>query len=175
LTGDAEIPLDLDRVLATLNRHGVDYLLVGGVSAIAHGATRPTVDFDCLAERSKANLDRLADALKDLHARLRVGGMSDEESKALPTIIDAKTFEATLTSTWRTDAGDFDVLSAIPDRAGNRQGYADLIERATSAPLGRHSVLVASLDDVIASKEWANRPKDHEALPELRELRDRSD
>lgn len=66
MTGDAEIPLDLDRVLATLNRHGVDYLLVGGVSAIAHGATRPTVDFDCLAERSKANLDRLADALKDL-------------------------------------------------------------------------------------------------------------
>jgi len=32
--------------------------------------------------------------------------------------------------------------------------------------------MVAGLDDVIASKEWANRPKDHEALPELRQLRD---
>jgi hypothetical protein len=175
LISDAEIPLDLDRVLATLNRHGVDYLLVGGVSAIAHGATRPTVDFDCLAERSTENLDRLADALKELNARLRVGGLSDEESKALPTIIDARTFEATQTSTWRTDAGDFDVLSAIPDRDGNRQGYADLLARAKAAPLGRHSVLVASLDDVIASKEWANRPKDHDALPELRELRDSAD
>lgn len=175
MTGDADIPLDLDRVLGTLNRHGVDYLLVGGVSAIAHGATRPTVDFDCLAERSTQNLDRLANALKELNARLRVGGMSDEESKALPTIIDATTFEALSTSTWRTDAGDFDVLSSIPDRDGNRQGYAELLERAEAAPLGRHSVLVASLDDVIASKEWANRPKDHEALPELRELRDQSD
>ncbi len=33
-------------------------------------------------------------------------------------------------------------------------------------------VRLASLEDVIASKEWANRPKDHEALPELYQLRD---
>lgn len=33
-------------------------------------------------------------------------------------------------------------------------------------------VLVAALDDVIASKEWADRPKDREALVELRKLAD---
>jgi hypothetical protein len=31
---------------------------------------------------------------------------------------------------------------------------------------------MAALDDIIASKEWADRPKDREALPELRALRD---
>jgi hypothetical protein len=32
------------------------------------------------------------------------------------------------------------------------------------------NVVVADLHDIIASKEWANRPKDQEALPELRDL-----
>jgi len=63
---DAEPVVDVDRLLETLNRHQVQFLVVGGFSAIAHGATRPTVDFDCLAERSPANLDRLAHALREL-------------------------------------------------------------------------------------------------------------
>jgi hypothetical protein len=61
----AEPPrLDLDRSLDTLERHGVRYLLVGGVAAIAHGAVRPTRDLDCLAQRSTENFDRLAAALR---------------------------------------------------------------------------------------------------------------
>lgn len=55
-------PLDIDRLLETLERHRVDYLLVGGVAAIAHGAVRPTVDLDCLARRGGDNLKRLAAA-----------------------------------------------------------------------------------------------------------------
>jgi hypothetical protein len=34
------------------------------------------------------------------------------------------------------------------------------------------AVVVANLDVIIASKEWANRPKDLLALPELRQLRE---
>jgi hypothetical protein len=34
-------------------------------------------------------------------------------------------------------------------------------------------VIVVALDDLIASKEWADRPKDRDALPELRRLRER--
>lgn len=75
-------------------------------------------------------------------------------------------------STWRTDAGDFDILAEIPARDGHRVRYAALRERSSALPLVGRSVWVADLDDVIASKEWANRPKDHEALPELRRLRD---
>jgi hypothetical protein len=33
---------DLARILTTLDRHGVEYLVVGGLAARAHGATRPT-------------------------------------------------------------------------------------------------------------------------------------
>lgn len=170
---DAEPVVDIDRLLETLSRHQVEFLVVGGFSAIAHGATRPTVDFDCLAERSPANLDRLAQALQELNARLRVEGLSDAESRTLPVVFDAQMFQTMEISTWRTDAGDFDVLAEIPAGDGRRVRYDELLERASTAPIGRHTVMVAGLDDVIASKEWANRPKDHDALPELRQLRDR--
>jgi hypothetical protein len=59
--------LDVEQILAALTRHGVEFLLVGGVAAIAHGARRLTVDLDCLALRTSENLDRLAEALRDLN------------------------------------------------------------------------------------------------------------
>lgn len=59
-------PLDIDRILTTLERHQVDFLLVRGVAAIAHGALRPTGDLDCLARRSEENLERLARAMREL-------------------------------------------------------------------------------------------------------------
>ncbi|MGH9244506.1 MAG: hypothetical protein ACRD29_09350 [Acidimicrobiales bacterium] len=66
MSPDGGPALDVDRVLAVLDRHQVDFLVVGGVVAIAHGATRPTSDLDCLARRSGTSLDRLAAALRDL-------------------------------------------------------------------------------------------------------------
>ena len=54
-----------------------------------------------------------------------------------------------------------------------RRGYEDLVPSAHVLDYSGVSVRVAGLDDIIASKEWANRPKDRAALPELHELRDR--
>jgi hypothetical protein len=170
----AEHPaLDVHRVLDALNRRNVEFVLVGGLSAVAHGASRLTHDFDCLPERTEANLDRLAGALRELGAFLRVDGLSDEEARALPLPIDGRTLQSMELSTWRTEAGDVDVLAALPDRTGHLVGFPELAGRSIELRLSDHIVLVAGLDDVIASKEWADRPKDREALPELRQLRDR--
>ncbi len=54
------------------------------MAAIAHGAVRPTSDLDCLARRSRENLERLANATREQYARLRVEGLSDEEAARLP-------------------------------------------------------------------------------------------
>jgi len=82
---------DPDRVLATLDRHDVEYLLVGGLAARAHGAQRKTADIDCVPNTTAENLARMAGVLVELNARLRVGGMSDEEASRLPITIDAET------------------------------------------------------------------------------------
>ena len=163
-------PLDVERILATLTRHGVEFLLVGGVAAIAHCARRLTVDLDCVPGRTYENLDRLAAALRDLNARLRAEGLDDAEAARLPVRIDRETLGRMELSTWRTDAGDFDILADLPTRDGRRLRYDDLNRRANTQPLHGITVRVAALDDIIASKEWADRPKDREALAELRRL-----
>lgn len=169
-----ETLLDRDRLIECLGRFGVEYLLVGGIGAQMHGAVRPTSDFDSLPATSKDNLDRLAGAMRELNARLRVEGLTDEEARALPLPIDAETLGRMDISTWRTDAGDLDVLTAIPTRDGGRAAYDDLIRRAKQVEVGGIAVSVAALPDIIASKEWADRPKDREALVELRELQKRT-
>ena len=69
--------------------------------------------------------------------------------------------------TWQTDAGAFDVLVDMPASDGRRLRYEDLISRANQLDHAGVLVQVASLEDIIASKKWADRPKDCEALPEL--------
>jgi hypothetical protein len=108
--------------------------------------------------------------MRELNARLRVAGLTDAESRQLPTRVDATSLHQMELSTWRTDAGDFDVLADLPDRTGRHRRYEELAPRSVTMDAGGLSIRVAALDDVIASKEWADRPKDHEALPELRTL-----
>ena len=134
------------------DRHGVEYLIVGGVGAQLHGATRPTSDFDSLPKTSGENLDRLGIALRELGAYLRVEGLTDEEARALPVHLDGATLARMDISTWRTDAGDLDVLTAIPTRDGGRSRYEDLLVRASSVDFGGVPVRVAALEDIIASK-----------------------
>lgn len=163
---------DVHRLIEVLDRHGVEYLLVGGVAANAYGAQRLTLDLDCLALRTIENLDRLGAAMRELNARLRVGGLTDEESAGLPGYIDGLRLARMEISTWRTDAGAFDVLADMPDRVGRRLRYEELEPRSSVVRYEGIVIRVAALEDVIASKEWADRPKDHDALPELRRLRD---
>ena len=102
MTTDPEGPaLDVARILDTLSRHDVEYLVLGGTAANAYGAERITMEFDCLPERSPDDLARLATAMRELNARLRVAGLSDAESQLLPTLVDSATLKHMELSTWR--------------------------------------------------------------------------
>ena len=72
--------------------------------------------------------------------------------------------------TWMTDAGPLDLLVELRDRQGGRHDYAELSSRAVGYDVGDLTVRLASLDDIVASKEFAGRDKDRDALPELNEL-----
>jgi hypothetical protein len=148
--------------------------MVGGVAAIGYGAERPTEDADCVVRRERANLDRLAGALRELHARLRVGGMTDADAQALPVQIDATTLDLAGMSTWMTDAGPFDVLAGLEATDGRLVPYEELVVRATLLYGDGFTIKAAGLEDIIRAKERADRTKDREALPELRALRDAS-
>jgi hypothetical protein len=93
---------DPDRILEVLDRHHVDYPLIGAVAARRYGATRATYDVDCIPERSSANLERLAGALRELNSRLRMLG--DPGAEALTVPLDATMLGRMELATWGTTA-----------------------------------------------------------------------
>ncbi|HEU5002391.1 MAG TPA: hypothetical protein VFW71_06390 [Actinomycetota bacterium] len=159
-------PLDLRRIIEVLDRHDVEYVLVGGVAARLHGARRLTMDLDLCPSWHEENLGRLADALNDLGATLK----GIPASVSLPPVTAAilRTMEV---GPWRTPAGDIDVLQGIPaDSHWRLVDFDSLIQRAVERDLAGCTVYVAALDDIVASKRISGRPSDVEALPELETL-----
>jgi len=65
-------PLDLGELIAVLARHGVEYLLIGGVATQVHGHRRTTMDLDLTPNPSPENLHRLGAALAELGDPSRV-------------------------------------------------------------------------------------------------------
>jgi len=146
-------------------------VIVGGVAAIGHGARRPTEDLDVVVDFERTNLRRLAVAMHELNARARTGGYLDAETLELSkALVHEDLIGSTEITTWQTDAGPLDILRELPAANAAPSRYHDLIVRSSASVVGSVAVQLASLDDIIASKRWANRPKDRAALDELEAL-----
>lgn len=65
---------DFLAILRTLRMHRVDFVVVGGVCAVLHGAPVATFDLDVVHSRDPGNIRRLLAALGALEARYRVPG-----------------------------------------------------------------------------------------------------
>jgi hypothetical protein len=153
---------DPKALLELLARHGVDFVLIGGVAAAARGSARGTYDLDVAYARDEANLERLANALREVDASLR-GAPPD-----VPFILDANTLEQGLNFTFATTSGSLDVLG---EPAGAPH-YRELRAAATPVEIRGVKVLVASIDHLIAMKEAAGRPHDKTVAAELRAISD---
>jgi hypothetical protein len=149
-----------DKILEVLNRHEVDFVVIGGLAAIAHGSNLPTRDVDITPNRASDNLTRLSHALTDLGAEVRF------EDESLPFNHDAESLASAGVWNLRTNHGELDI-SMVPN---GTDGYPDLVREAVPTAILGVVVPVASLADVIRSKQAANRPKDQRVLPVLREI-----
>lgn len=54
------------RVISSLNRHHVDYVVIGGIALNVHGIVRATEDLDIFVRPKPENIERLRKALRDL-------------------------------------------------------------------------------------------------------------
>lgn len=149
------------RILQTLEAHGVEYIVVGGVAAVLRGAPVTTFDIDTLVKIDRANADRLLTALQELDARYR-----EHPGKLKPSIEDILNGGHLLLM---TDSGPLDVLGHLMD--GKR--YEDMTEKASTLAVGDLAVHVLGLQALLDEKRALGRPKDKAVAEMLEELLER--
>jgi hypothetical protein len=158
-------PLQPVRMFRALARARVEYILIGGLAAVLHGAPIVTQDADICPRRTPENVRRLATALRGMRARIR----ALTEPDGVEFACDAAFLERMKMVNLTTRFGDFDISF---EPGGFTGGYDDLVSHATTFDIEGIPVRAAALSDIISSKQVANRPKDHVALPILYALED---
>lgn len=153
--------MSFESILRGLTRYDISFVVVGGVAAAAHGATRLTNDIDiCYDAIDRRNVDALGKLLHKWKAYPR--GVES----GLPFIMDGKTLRGAPMMTLTSTEGDVDVM----DRISGIGDYKAV--RAHSEEIEAFGVRfrVIDLPTLIKAKRAAGRPRDFEHLPELEAL-----
>ncbi|PZR65869.1 MAG: hypothetical protein DLM66_14725 [Candidatus Dormiibacter spiritus] len=159
--------LDAAQLLAALDRHQVDCVLIGGMAVQAYGHVRTTVDLDVIAAWTPENLRRLAGALDELGARLR--GV-DADLLGIDLSDPAQLYDGG-NFLMRTRHGDLDVF-AVDQTAGAPTSYEALRARAVSVEVLGARILIAHPEDLIRMKTAASSFRDR---PEAKRRQDLDD
>lgn len=152
------IEYDFGTLLGTLLDAGVEFVVVGGLSATLNGVPINTFDVDVVHSRDPENVDRLLPVLDSLDAIYRI----QPERRLRPV-------RSALLSTGHqnllTKNGPLDLLGEI----GNGLGYEQLVPRSTEILIAENvRVRILNLETLIEVKEQLNGEKDRAMLPILR-------
>ncbi|MBI5490728.1 MAG: nucleotidyltransferase [Deltaproteobacteria bacterium] len=145
--------MDIPSLLGCFNARRVDYVVVGALAMPPHGYFRASRDIDLFIRPTRDNADRTLAALAD--AGYDVTDLTPETLQTRKVLFRQYAL--------RTDIHPM-VLGAE---------YEGVAARSVSTSIGGVPTRAAGLDDLIAMKEAAGRPKDLEDLKALRRLRER--
>jgi hypothetical protein len=149
---------DFLALLRALLEHKVDFIVVGGVCGVLHGAPLSTFDLDIVHSRAAGNLERLMKTLEALGARYRTPG--HEKVKPSRSHLSSPGHQLLMTT-----AGPLDLLGTI----GKGHAYDDLIAETVELDLGAAlRVRVLELPALIRVKEETAQEKDRAQLALLR-------
>lgn len=142
-------PLNLKLLVSALNSESVEYVLIGGLAVIAHGADRATKDIDIAIAFDVENRHRLVKALEPLHPRpLRL-------AEGAAWVWDVFCIRGPWTIL-ETDAGRVDLIVRTP----GVDSFSDLFERAMMVDYFGVDLRLVSLDDLMRMKAAATRDVD---------------
>jgi predicted nucleotidyltransferase len=153
--------MSFESILRGLKESKIHFVVVGGVAAAAHGATRLTNDIDvCYDATDPENVNALGTVLHRWRAYPR--GVES----GLPFIMDGKTLRGAPMLTLTSTEGDVDMM----DRISGIGDYKSV--RAHSEEISAFGVRfrIIDLPTLIKAKRAAGRPRDFEHLPELEAL-----
>ena len=148
-------------IFEALDESQVDFVVIGAVALVLHGSARVTRDLDVCYSRERANLERLATALKPFAPTLRGAPTS------LPFTLDVATLRAGLNFTLQSSSGDVDLLGAVTGIGA----FAAVKRLSVVMRVYDRDVRVLSLDGVERAKRATGRLKDLADLAEIQEIR----
>jgi hypothetical protein len=161
-----DAPLDPERLIKVLAKHHVRFILIGALAARLQGFPRLTADADVTPARDRDNLTRLAAALRELDARV----FTEAVPEGLKFDCSAQSLSRAEMWNFITAAGRLDVAFMPSGTAG----YEDLIRGALRFQVYGTELAAACLDDIIRSKEAADRPQDRQDIVLMREMQRRA-
>lgn len=153
---------DLEALLEALVAGGVEFIVVGGVAAVLHGAPVTTVDLDIVHRRTEANVDRLLAVLDALEAETR-------PTRSPPLRPTREMLLGNGQLNLSTRLGPLDPLCVLH----SGEDYEALIVDAIAVSDGELELKAIALNTLIRVKTEAGRAKDKLAIPLLIALRDR--
>jgi predicted nucleotidyltransferase len=156
---------DYKALLAALGKEGVEFILVGGLAATAHGSGRFTEDVDIVYRRTADNHRRLVAALSPLAPYLR------EAPPGLPFNWNVPTIERGLNFTLETSAGAIDLFGEITGGGS----YDAILPYTIAITVFGTACRCIDLPHLIQVKRAAGRPKDLEIIAELEALLEERD
>jgi predicted nucleotidyltransferase len=152
--------MNVEAAVQALADSGVEFVIIGGWSAILNGSAYITNDLDICFARNSENLRRLARALAPYHPLLR------DLPKGLPFVWDEATLRNGTVFTLETDLGKIDLLAEVAGLGT----YEELTTGSVATEAFGRKVWTLDLKSLIKAKRAAGRDKDLAVLPELESL-----
>lgn len=148
------MPQNDKALLSRLKEQQVEFVIIGGVCGVLHGASLVTLDLDICCRFSRENLRRIEAAVKDLHPRHRL------TANKLPFELTNELCDSLKNIYLNTDLGILDCLSEVAG-IGN---YEQVLRQSVSHSLSYGEFRMLSLDALIAAKSAVGREKDLDAV-----------
>ncbi len=158
------MPQNDKAILSRLKEQKVEFVIIGGVCGVLHGASLVTLDLDICCHFSRENLRRLEAAVKDLHPRHRL------TANKLPFELTEHLCDTLKNVYLNTDLGVLDCLSEVLGVGG----YEEVLLRSIPHSLSYGEFRILNLDALIAAKSAVGRGKDLDAVKLLMAIKERT-
>jgi len=155
---------EAETLLKRLHAQGVEFVIIGGICNVLHGATLVTQAVDVCCRFAPENLRRLEAAVRDLRPVHR------QTPQKLPFVLNDRLLRELKNVYLRTDLGVIDCLSEVAGIGG----YDAVLQASVPVELSFGQCRMLSLDALILSKETLRREQDLVALRQLRAIRERA-
>ena len=159
------MPQNDQALLTRLKDSGLDFVVIGGVCVVFHGAPLATFDLDICCPFGEENLRRIESAVADLHPFHRL------TTNKLPLELSRSAFGELKNLYLETDLGRLDCLSEV-------LGVGDfeaVLKRSILASFSYGQFRFLDLDALIASKNATGRERDVATVRSLLAIKERNE